>query len=271
MPELPEVETIRCCIGPRIVGAAVTEVVVRNAGLRRRVSPDLPRQLRGLRVTAVERRAKYLLVRLSRGTLIIHLGMTGRLRIAPSDTPASRHDHLDFVLDNGSLLRFNDSRRFGCVLWTDGDPLVHPLLVNLGPEPLEDAFDGAQLWRRARGRTLAVKSFIMDSRVVAGVGNIYANEALFEARIDPAVAAGRISPTRYRKLAAAIREVLGRALAAGGTTLRDYCDIDGNPGFFQLELHVYGRAGDPCAACGRAIQVNRQGQRATYYCRRCQK
>lgn len=271
MPELPEVETIRCGIAPHVVGKEITRVIVREARLRWPVPPELTLQLAGSRIHTVERRAKYLLLRNAQGCLLMHLGMSGSLRILPATFPAGRHDHVDIVFEDGLCLRLRDPRRFGALLWTGSDPLQHPLLSSLGPEPLEDHLNGDYLYERARGRSLAVKHFIMDSHIVAGVGNIYANEALFLAGIHPARRAGRIGRARYQVLACSIKQVLSAALAEGGTTLRNFHASDGKPGYFRAQLRVYGRAQYPCAACGRPVQVLRQGQRASYYCASCQR
>jgi formamidopyrimidine-DNA glycosylase len=271
MPELPEVETIRRYLEPRLTGQRIASVTIRHAGLRWPVSRTLPKKLAGQTVKSVQRRAKYLLLRCEHGTLIMHLGMTGRLTVVPATTPIVKHDHLDLLLADQKCLRFNDSRRFGTVLWTAQDPHRHPLLADLGIEPLASDFTGAYLHQRAHGRTVAVKNFIMNQSVVVGVGNIYASEALFQAGIHPARPAGDISLKRHERLADAIRRVLEAALAAGGTTLRDYHQGDGNPGGFQVQLLVYGRAGEPCTACGRPIEQTRIGQRSAYFCRKCQR
>jgi formamidopyrimidine-DNA glycosylase len=270
VPELPEVETIRRCVAPGVIDQTVTEVLVRNPNLRWPVPPALPDCMRGRKISAVERRGKYLLFRCGTGTLIVHLGMSGRILLEPAAKPAEKHDHVDFTLSNGTTLRLNDPRRFGCAVWTEAPPSLHPLLRDLGPEPLTEDFTGRYLHERSRGRSLAVKEFIMNSRIVVGVGNIYANESLFAAKIHPTRPAGRISLQRYRQLAAAVKEVLGAAVEQGGTTLRDFCDAAGNPGYFQLELKVYQRAGQPCCSCGHPIETIRQAQRATFFCRRCQ-
>ncbi len=271
MPELPEVETTRRGIEPLVAGRTVAEVVVREARLRWPVPDDLSAVLAGQVIHRVERRAKYLLLRCAAGTLIIHLGMSGYLRWVSAGQPASRHDHIDILFTDGSCLRYNDSRRFGSFLWGTGDPRAHPLLVGLGPEPLSDEMSGEYLYRRSRNRKLAVKSFIMDQQMVVGVGNIYANEALFQAGIAPGRQAGLISLQRYRRLADAIGEVLDRAIAAGGSTLRDFHGADGRPGYFPLQFQVYGRAGEGCPGCGREIEQFRLAQRSTYCCRHCQR
>ncbi|KAF0219516.1 MAG: formamidopyrimidine-DNA [Geobacteraceae bacterium] len=271
MPELPEVETTRRYIAPYVTGKRVERVIVRAASLRRPIPPELTAKLPGRTVRAVERRGKYLLLRCDKGTVILHLGMSGHLRIVPADTPPEKHDHLDIVLSGGLSLRFNDPRRFGLALWTDSDPMQHPLLAGLGPEPLEKGFDGACLYRKSRSRLVAAKQFIMNSRIVAGVGNIYANEALFRAGIHPAKAAGRLSRPQCELLADAVREVLLASIAEGGTSIRDFSLGEEKPGYFALRLNVYGRSGEPCPSCGAPIQQARQGGRATYFCRQCQK
>ena len=271
MPELPEVETIRCGIEPFIKGRQVTQVVVRTPQLRWPIPVDLADRLCGQTVHGVERRAKYLLLRTEDGTLLIHLGMSGFLRILELPQPAGKHDHADIEFTGGICLRLNDVRRFGALLWLDGDPAQHPLLADLGPEPLSTELTGDYLYQRSRGRRLSIKPFIMDSKVVVGVGNIYASESLFRAGIDPSRAAGRISLARYRQLAESIREVLQEAIAAGGTTLRDFSDQDGRPGYFTQQLKVYGRDGEPCSTCGKTITKIQLGQRSTYFCRQCQR
>lgn len=271
MPELPEVETVRRCIAPHVEGHTFSEVIIRNPSLRWPIAGNLSNRLQGQTVGAVKRRGKYLLLACDSGTLIIHLGMSGHLFVQEAGTPPAKHDHVDLLLSNGKMLRLNDSRRFGAMLWTAGEALRHPLLADLGPEPLDGEFSAAYLYRRSRQRRLAVKMFVMDSHVVVGVGNIYANEALFAAGIHPARPAGRISLTRYGRLRKAIREVLADAIAQGGTTVRDFCDTAGNPGHFQVRLKVYDQAEKPCPNCGSPIQLMRLGQRATYFCPRCQR
>lgn len=271
MPELPEVETTRRGVAPYVVGRRVERVLVREPRLRWPVSPELARALPGRRIDAVDRRAKYLLFRAGDGHLMLHLGMSGRLRVIPADLPPESHDHLDVVFENGQALRFHDPRRFGSAFWLTGPPEECLLLAELGPEPLSESFDGDWLYRHSRGRRASVKAFLMDSRTVVGVGNIYACEALHVAGIHPARGAGRIGRERYRRLAAAIRTVLGDAIAAGGTTLRDYIGVDGDSGWFQLSLSVYGKAGEPCPrGCG-PIRRRVIGQRATFFCPGCQR
>lgn len=270
MPELPEVETTRRGIAPHLLGRIITGVILRTAKLRLPLAPTFGDELAGRRIVAVERRGKYLLITCDGGTLIVHLGMSGHLRLAAAKTPAGKYDHVELVLDNGRLLRLNDPRKFGTVVWVTGDPLQHPLLANLGPEPLTGDFSAAYLNERSRGRTVAVKPFLMDNRIVAGIGNIYANEALFRAGINPATPAGRLTRQQCTLLAAAVQEVLTEAIALGGTTLRDYLDGEGKPGYFRLNLRVYGRSGESCGHCAAAIQLSRLGGRSTYWCPVCQ-
>ncbi len=269
MPELPEVETTLRGISPVLLGRTISEVRVRNAALRWPVTDEV-QQACGQRVSSVRRRAKYLLIALDTGGLMIHLGMSGSLRICDEEDETRKHDHVDIVLDSGHCLRFNDPRRFGLFCWWRAPVEEHPLLRHLGPEPLQDSFSGTYLYQKARGRRGAVKNFIMDGKVVVGVGNIYVSESLFMAGIHPARAAGRISAVRYEALVAAIRDVLERAIAQGGTTLRDFVGSDGRPGYFAQELLVYDREALPCFACGTNIRKKVIGQRSSFYCPRCQ-
>ena len=269
MPELPEVETSRRGIEPWIVNTRIDDVVVRDRRLRWPVPRGIENQLRGRRIDSVSRRAKYLLIETDGGAAILHLGMTGSVFIVDHDAPAGIHDHFDILLDSGRSLRFRDPRRFGSFLFSKA-PLAHPLLAELGPEPLGDDFDGDYLWLRSRGRSVSVKQFIMNAKIVVGVGNIYASEALFIAGINPKRAAGRIARHRYEALADAIRDVLGRAIEAGGTTLRDFYGGDCEPGYFKQQLEVYGRDGEHCRFCNTLIKAIVQGQRTTYYCKSCQ-
>jgi formamidopyrimidine-DNA glycosylase len=271
MPELPEVETTLRGITPHIKGIVVEKVLVRDSRLRWTVTPALTKLLPGHSIDTVARRAKYLLLHTAKGTVLIHLGMSGNLRIVAADEPVRKHDHIDFSLANGKIMRYHDPRRFGCVLWLPDDPGQHPLLADLGPEPLSDEFDGGHLFTRSRKRKAPIKSFIMDSHVVVGVGNIYANEALFVAGIAPERMAGSISKKQFEALAAAIKKVLAQAIAAGGTTLRDFLGGDGKPGYFKQELLVYGRGGEPCTRCGTLLREVRLGQRTTVYCPKCQR
>ena len=270
MPELPEVETTRLGISPHLIGKRISKLVVRQPQLRWPIPQKLIQTLPGQRIDSIERRAKYLLVHTASGSAVMHLGMSGSLRVLDPATPHGKHDHYDWLLDSGRLLRFTDPRRFGSLLWQPPGT-THKLLSALGPEPLGDEFDGDHLWRLSRGRSAAVKTFIMDQAIVVGVGNIYAAEALFAAGIHPRRKAGSVSRARYGLLAAAIRRILEYAIQRGGTTLRDFISPDGVPGYFEQELYVYGRAGEPCRNCGSAIRVITLGQRSTFYCSQCQR
>jgi len=270
MPELPEVETTRRGLEPLLINQRIRSVVVRQRALRLPVPRDLPRLAAGTVIRAVDRRGKYLLIDCGKGTLLLHLGMSGRLWIVMGGIPAEKHDHLDLTLENGTVVRLRDPRRFGLVLWTKGDPLRHPLLSKIGPEPLSGSFDGAWLHTAMRNRSAAIKQVLMDSRVVAGLGNIYANEALFRSGIHPKTPAKRIGLPRCHSLTASIRKTLQLAIGAGGSSLRDYVGSDGLAGNFQKHFTVYGRGSKPCLRCGTSIREIRQGQRATFYCPRCQ-
>jgi formamidopyrimidine-DNA glycosylase len=270
MPELPEVETTRRGIAPHASGRRVTELIVRDSRLRWPVPADLAETLRGQMILSVERRAKYLLFNTGVGTLIVHLGMSGSLRVVRDSSPAQKHDHIDIVLEGGNCLRYCDPRRFGCFMWQEPGQ-EHPLLAHLGPEPLSSEFHQNYLYQRSRGRKGPVKNFIMDGKVVVGVGNIYANEALFSAGIRPDRQAGRVSAARYERLTAKIKQVLTSAIEQGGTTLKDFVGSDGKPGYFAQELHVYGREGLPCSHCKTPLRQLRLGQRTTVYCVACQR
>lgn len=270
MPELPEVETTRLGILPVLKNQRITAVTVRDARLRWPVSPDFASRLNGQKITDVERRAKYLLIRLQQGTVLWHLGMSGSLRVLSAELQPQLHDHIDLVLSSGRLLRFNDPRRFGCALWT-ADPEAHELLAHLGPEPLSDDFNLAYLMAKARGRSVAIKQFIMNAEVVVGVGNIYASEALFRAGIRPKRMTGRIKRDELARLVAAIKAVLAEAIKVGGTTLRDYVNANGAPGYFRQKLFVYERAGEACRRCQTPIKHFVQGNRSTYFCPHCQR
>jgi formamidopyrimidine-DNA glycosylase len=239
--------------------------------LRYPLPRDLPRKVAGQRILRVGRRAKYLLLGLESGTLLLHLGMSGNLRVVPAATPRLRHDHFDLLLDSGVALRFNDPRRFGSLIYTSGEPREHPLLERLGPEPFSAAFDADYLYRITRGRRVALKQLLMNSQLVVGVGNIYASEALFRARLRPARAARSLTRADAARLVRAIRAVLRQAIRAGGTTLRDYLGADGARGLFRQRLYVYERRGKPCRRCGTLVRAVTQGQRSTYYCPGCQK
>ncbi|MGI9242690.1 MAG: bifunctional DNA-formamidopyrimidine glycosylase/DNA-(apurinic or apyrimidinic site) lyase [Verrucomicrobiales bacterium] len=270
MPELPEVETTLRGVEPHLVGHEIVEVDVRERRLRWPVPPAID-GLSGNVVRSARRRGKYLLFEVAGGTMILHLGMSGGLRVLDPDVPWKKHDHAALRLDSGKELRYHDPRRFGCILFCEGDPEQHPLLESLGPEPLGDGFSVDYLASAARGRKLAIKQLIMDSHVVVGVGNIYACEALFLAGIHPARAAGKISKPRLERLVGAIKTVLAAAIESGGTTLRDFLNEDGQPGYFKQSLHVYGREDEPCRTCGALVKRVVQGQRSTFYCGRCQR
>ncbi len=270
MPELPEVETTRRGIAPYCEGQVIAGVRVRNGNLRWPVPADLGQRLKGQTIRSVSRRAKYLLLNLDTGTVIVHLGMSGSLRVITDNSLPLRHDHVELALASGIRLRFNDPRRFGCWLWSD-TANTHPLIANLGPEPLAPEFNAALLYHRSRNRQVPVKSFIMDNHVVVGVGNIYANEALFKSGIHPKRKASRISLDRYHKLADAISETLSAAILMGGTTLRDFVNSDGKPGYFAQSLLAYGRGGEPCKECGASMKEIRMNNRSTVYCTHCQR
>ncbi len=270
MPELPEVETTCRGIAPHIQHKHVTDVIIRQSGLRWPVPNDLKQQLIGHPVNEISRRGKYLLLHFVNGTVIIHLGMSGNLRIVTPDQPVKKHDHVDIVFTDNTILRFNDPRRFGCVLWTEQPVEQHSLLSKLGPEPLSDNFNVEYLHQQAKGKKTAVKSLLMDSHVVVGVGNIYANEALFMAGIHPTRAAGRISLTRYKVLTDKIKIVLRQAIEQGGTTLKDFVNEAGKPGYFQQQLNVYGRVNQPCINCQQTLKEIRLNNRSTVYCPHCQ-
>jgi formamidopyrimidine-DNA glycosylase len=271
MPELPEVETTRRGLAPHLEGRRIVELLLRDRRLRWPVPEDLPGRMADARVTHLGRRAKYLLLETDRTGLLLHLGMSGSLRRSHPEAPLRPHDHLLFRLEDGAEIRFHDPRRFGCCLPLSEPPALHPLLRSLGPEPLADGFDGEWLHRLSRGRRAAVKAFIMDQRVVVGVGNIYATEALFLAGIRPGRAAGRVTRAEYGALVEAIRQVLEAAIREGGTTLRDFVHEDGSHGYFRQRLRAYGREGETCLHCGTALRGRRIGQRASVYCPNCQR
>jgi DNA-(apurinic or apyrimidinic site) lyase (EC 4.2.99.18)/Formamidopyrimidine-DNA glycosylase (EC 3.2.2.23) len=271
MPELPEVETTRRGIAPAVVARTIYKAIVREPRLRWRIPRSFATTVGGQTVHDVRRRAKYLIFDLERGSMILHLGMSGSLRLLPSSTPPLTHDHVDLVLDSGLCLRFNDPRRFGSVLWTAKDPLAHPLLAKLAPEPLSDEFNADYLAAALRGRKVSIKQALMNSQVVVGVGNIYASEALFRARVRPRHATGRLKREEIKLLTDAIKGVLTNAIRAGGTTLRDYINPDGMPGYFRQKLFVYERANEPCLECHTPIKHFVQGQRSTYFCPSCQR
>jgi formamidopyrimidine-DNA glycosylase len=271
VPELPEVETTRLGLEPHLQGQRMRAAIVRNRRLRWPVPRRLSELVAGRRIERLHRRSKYLLLDCGGAWLIFHLGMSGSLRMVPADTPPGAHDHVDIVLESGQALRLHDPRRFGALLWEVGEPSRHKLLRGLAPEPLEGAFDAGWLFERTRGRNAPIKNLLMDNHVVCGVGNIYANESLFRAGIHPARAAGRISRPRYVRLVEAIRTTLQAAIAAGGSSLRDFVHADGSPGYFQQQYLVYGRAGESCSRCGSTIRSVRLGQRSAFYCPRCQR
>ncbi len=274
MPELPEVETSRRGIEPHILGKKIKQVVIREHKLRWPVPKSLPRLVDQQVVTQVKRRGKYLLIVLGNttpiGTILIHLGMSGSLRICSANTPAEKHDHIDFVFTNRKILRLKDPRKFGSVLWTDKPVEQHKLLIKLGPEPLAEDFNADYFYQKSRQRSCSIKSFIMNSHIVVGVGNIYACESLFMAGIHPKRKAGSVSKQRAEKLVSAIKQVLLAAISQGGTTLRDFTKEDGQPGYFSQKLFVYGRAGEPCIQCEHPVRQFTQQQRSTFYCTRCQ-
>lgn len=274
MPELPEVETTRLGLMP-VLGQVVSKVEIRNASMRWPIPSHLSQTLPTLKLTALARRAKYILASFSNdsssGTLLLHLGMSGRLCLLESYTPPEKHDHFDLQFNDGRVIRLRDPRRFGAVLWMQGDVNQHALLSSLGPEPLEDSFNGAYLFKHMRTRSAAIKTTIMDAHLVVGVGNIYASESLFRARISPKKAANKLTLKECERLVAEIKTTLQDALKAGGSSLRDFFGADGNPGYFQQSYFVYGRTGEPCRICNAPILTIRQGQRSTFYCAHCQK
>lgn len=271
MPELPEVETTLYGILPHVKLQKIEEVTIRQSQLRWPIPLQIQKTLPGQQFLNLKRRGKYLLLQTESGTLIMHLGMSGRLRILNSPTPPQKHDHVDIRFTNQTLLRFTDPRRFGAILWTTADPLAHDLLKDLGPEPLHSDFTGSYLWETAKKRKIAVKSFIMNSQVVVGIGNIYATEALFAAKIHPKKSAGKLSLQQYNDLVKACKKILRAAITQGGTTLKDFAKSDGKPGYFKVYLKVYGRGGLPCLTCKTTLKELRLGQRSTVYCPRCQK
>jgi formamidopyrimidine-DNA glycosylase len=270
MPELPEVETTRAGLAPHCEGKKITQVILRRPDLRWPIPKAIKQHLPDQTIVAIRRRAKYLLLDVGSGSAILHLGMSGMLRVLPSTTLVGKHDHVDIVLENHRAIRFTDPRRFGCLLWqANGE--IHPLLQTLGPEPLSEDFNGDMLFELSRKRKAPIKQFLMDQAIVVGVGNIYAAESLFKAGIAPTRAAGSVSRERYQRLAAAIKTILAHAIQRGGTTLRDFLNADGAPGYFEQELWVYGREGEPCKICKKPIQSLRLGQRASAWCRHCQR
>lgn len=270
MPELPEVETSRRGISPHIINKQVTGVLLRHTQLRWKIPEDLMAYIKNERLIAIERRAKYLLFNFATGTLLIHLGMSGSLRICPTNTVAQKHDHVDIVFSD-CLLRFTDPRRFGAILWLGVSPESSSLLNQLGPEPLSDDFTAIYLYSAAHKRKLPVKQFIMDQKVVTGIGNIYASEALFKAGISPVRGAGNISQKRYALLVDAIKHILQQAIQQGGTTLKDFVGGDGKPGYFQQKLQIYGKAGQTCPHCQTPLKAIKLAARSSVYCPKCQR
>lgn len=271
MPELPEVETTRQGISEQIRGSRIEEVVIHNSKLRQPIPGDLDEKLRGEKFGDTSRRAKYLLLETTAGVLLIHLGMSGSLRIVDGFEEERKHDHVIWYLEDGRQLRFHDPRRFGIVTWAGADPLAHPLLCNLGPEPLEQEQLGEVLFQNSRGRSVRLRDLLLDPKVVAGVGNIYANEAAWLAGIRPDRSCARIARERYLRLGTAIQEVLSRALIQGGTTLKDFVNPDGEPGYFQHTFEVYGRDGEPCSRCEDRIRRLVKGNRSLFFCPGCQR
>lgn len=270
MPELPEVETTRLAISPRLINQTIARIEIRHRRLRLPVSPELESVCPDKQILAVIRRAKYLLLQLSDGFILVHLGMSGHLQIVPLGTAAGKHAHIDLILTSGEVLRYHDPRRFGLWLYLPHSPFQHPLLSHLGPEPLADHFDGDYLFERSRNKKQAIKSFIMNNEMVVGVGNIYASESLFLSSIHPHQPAGSLTRDDCCKLAECIKQVLHQAIAAGGTTLQDFFSPDGKPGYFTNELHVYGRKNLPCFKCDTLIDTIKTGGRASAWCPTCQ-
>ncbi|MEW6999015.1 bifunctional DNA-formamidopyrimidine glycosylase/DNA-(apurinic or apyrimidinic site) lyase [Colwelliaceae bacterium BS250] len=270
MPELPEVEVCRQGITPHMLNQTVANVVVRNAKMRWPITPTIA-EINGEKIISIARRAKYLLLETSKGTLMLHLGMSGTIRVVPKDSAVSKHDHFDLVLTSGLALRLNDPRRFGSVLWVTEDIYKHPLLSKLGPEPLLSDFTSGYLFKKSRKKTVPIKTFIMNNHIVVGVGNIYANEALFQAGILPTAPAGKVSQKRYNNLTDIIKQVLAKAISQGGTTLKDFTQVDGRPGYFAQSLQVYGRGGEKCVICETILEDIKQAGRASVFCPKCQK
>jgi formamidopyrimidine-DNA glycosylase len=270
MPELPEVETTLCGIKPHIDQQLITKIVIRHRKLRWPIPRHLEKIVTGQTIRQLTRRGKYLILQCDDGALLLHLGMSGRLRILDEDLPPEKHDHVDIHFANHKILRFTDPRRFGALIWTEDAPDEHSLLAHLGPEPLTSAFNAEYLSKKARSREIAVKSFIMDGKIVVGVGNIYATEALYQAGIHPEQPAGTVSVIKFKELVAAIKHILKQAIKQGGTTLKDFSKSDGSPGYFSIKLKAYGKSGEPCPRCRTKLVLMRIGQRSTVYCPRCQ-
>lgn len=270
MPELPEVETVMCGLIPYLEGAVIQDVIIRRAQLRWPIPNDLKTHLTQQKIVKLSRRGKYLLIKFTHGTLIIHLGMSGSLRILDIDTQPKLHDHVDIIFSNHQLLRYNDPRRFGAILWTFDDPNNHPLIKDMGLEPLDANFTGNYLKQKALNRRTPIKSFIMNSKIVTGIGNIYAAEALFLAKIHPSTEAGLLTEVQCNQIVESIKLILKSAISQGGTTLKDFVNSDGKPGYFSQKLNVYGRDGLPCITCGAILQLMQLGQRSTVFCQHCQ-
>ncbi len=270
MPELPEVETTLCGIRPHLLQQRVCKVIIRQTQLRWEIPKILPQQLKQQRLLTIHRRAKYLLFQFDNGYLLIHLGMSGSLRIVSTLEPIPKHAHVDIQFDNTLWLRYIDPRRFGAILWLGQDPFHHPLLQHLGLEPFDPAFTGVYLYQKAKGKRIAIKPFIMDQKIVTGVGNIYATEALFHSGIHPARAAGRIAKKRYDTLVTAIQQILQQAIQQGGTTLKDFSQSNGKPGYFTQSLQIYGYPGQPCPRCNQQLKLISLNNRSSVYCPRCQ-
>lgn len=275
MPELPEVETTRRGILPYVTHKTISRVVVRNGKLRWPVDQKLNEYVSGQPILSLTRRGKYLIFETPRGSIIWHLGMSGSISVIVNHhnqlSQVQTHDHIDLVLDDNTILRYNDPRRFGSVIWTNTNPLEHKLIAHLGPEPLDEVFNGAYLFKQSRNKTKAIKSWLMDSKIVVGVGNIYANESLFLAGIHPLKATGKLPKVKAELLATIIKEVLAKAIEQGGTTLKDFVGADGKPGYFKQQLNVYGRGGLACVTCNKPLTEKKLGGRATVYCTHCQK
>jgi formamidopyrimidine-DNA glycosylase len=271
MPELPEVETTRRGIIPHILHQNATDIVIRQWKLRWPITNNIRDLIKNTRLNQIERRGKYLLLNFDQGTALIHLGMSGSIRILKGDRSPGKHDHFDIIFGNGKYLRYNDPRKFGAFLWAGKEPLNHKLLERQGVEPLDDGFNADYIYKASRKRTIAIKQFIMDAHLVVGVGNIYANEALFLAGIHPGRQAKRISFLRYQRLVSIVKEVLSKAIEKGGTTLNDFNQVDGKPGYFAQSLNVYGKAGEQCLKCQKILVEIRQSGRSTVYCKSCQR
>ncbi len=271
MPELPEVEVIRISIESHLVGRCINQTNTRNVNQRWPIPHNLNHTLSGLKIRRVMRRGKYLLLDCTKGTLILHLGMSGSLRLLTTQVLPQKHDHFDLILNSGQVLRLRDPRRFGAVLWETGDVMHHRLLAQLGPEPLTKKFNGKFLYEKTRSRRISIKEILMSSKVVAGIGNIYANEALFHASINPKITASKLSIKKCNTLARTIKKTLRLAIKAGGSSLRDFVNSDNSPGYYQLQCRVYNRTGQACQKCGTGIKKIRQGQRSSFYCPNCQK